>query len=238
MLRPLADRLATARRRTLRLPRAVRIIASAYPAIDVFDRVADPHDFIANIKLESESNPRVMEEIGDLSRIPTDEWAKGPGAGYVMAAFTHVSPWGSRFAAPDAYGVYYAGRDKATAIAETVYHRERLSRESEDPPQAFDQRVLVASIKAHVADLSGLQDVLPDVYDADDYVRSQEAGRLVFDEGEDGVAFDSVRLRGGHCVAVFNPSCITGCHHAKYLSYRWDGERITALNVSLALRTR
>lgn len=233
-MRPLAERLATAKVRLLRWPHAVRIIASAYPAIDRFDRVVKATDFIKLITLESETNPHLFEDVGDLSRVPTDRWARGPGAGYVMAAFTHVSPWGSRFAAPDAYGVYYAGRDEATAIAETVYHRERLSRESRDPPLAFDERVLVASVRARIVDLSGLEALLPDVYDKNDYARSQEAGRLVFDAGRDGVAFDSVRMSSGHCVAVFNPSCITGCRHTKYLSYRWDGEHITVFNVSLA----
>ncbi len=236
-MRPLSDRLATAKRRTLRWPQSVRIVSSAYPALDVFDYVGDPDDFVANITLESETNPRILEEVGDLSRIPTDRWAKGSGAGYVMGTFTHVSPYGSRFAAPDVYGVYYASRDEETAIAETVYHRERMSRESKDPPQVFDQRVLLASIRAHVVDLSGVSDAFPDVYDADDYALSQAAGRLIFNEGRDGVAFDSVRLRGGHCVAVFNPSCITDCRHAKYLSYRWDGKRITVFNVSLVRRT-
>jgi len=234
---PLSERLATAPHVSLHWPHTVRIVATAYPSVDRFDRIAPPDDFAALTALESETNARLSGVLSDSlphgARHP-----RGPGAAYVMAAFAHVSPWGSRFAAPGAYGVYYAARDEATAIAETVYHRERLARESRDPPMAFDQRVLVATIAAHAVDLRGLEDGFPDVYDRERYDESQRAGRLVLDAGGQGIAFDSVRLANGECIAVFHPSCITRCRHTKYLSYRWDGERITVLNVSLARRAQ
>ena len=42
-----------------------------------------------------------------------------------MAAFTHLNPEGSRFS-DGSWGVFYAAHSVATAVEETVYHRERF----------------------------------------------------------------------------------------------------------------
>src|SRR6185437_10812465 len=95
---------------------AVRIIPSIYPPIDLFERVADPADVDTVLAIESAFNPRLREQAGDLSLVPREERVVGPGAGYIMAAFTHVSPDGSRFS-DGTYGVFYAAQREATAIA-------------------------------------------------------------------------------------------------------------------------
>ena len=89
---------ALGRRAAARAPRAwrnaVRIIPSVFPPIDLFERVARPEHLDAVHAIESAFNPRLRDAVGDLSLVPRDERIVGPGAGYIMAAFTHVSPDG------------------------------------------------------------------------------------------------------------------------------------------------
>ena len=91
--------------------------------------------------IESAFNPRLRDAVGDLALVPRDERVVGPGAGYIMAAFTHVSPDGSRFS-NGTYGVFYAAQREATAIAETRYHRERFMRATKQARCELDMRVL------------------------------------------------------------------------------------------------
>lgn len=74
-----------------------RIIPSRFPPIDLFERVADPEDLDAIFELESLTNDRLREEVGEIHLIPAADCITGRGAGYIMAAFTHRNPTGSRF---------------------------------------------------------------------------------------------------------------------------------------------
>ena len=77
---------------------AWRVIASRYPPIRLFERLTpDPAVWDALIALEQLTNPRVRDEVGEIALVSPDERVSGPGASYVMAAFTHVNPNGSRF---------------------------------------------------------------------------------------------------------------------------------------------
>lgn len=205
---------------------AVRIIPSRFPPIDLFERVAKPADLDAVHAIESAFNPRLRDAAGDLSLVPRDERIVGPGAGYIMAAFTHVSPDGSRFS-NGTYGVFYAAQREATAIAETRYHRERFMRATKEPRRELDMRVLTVTVKAPLHDLRGMRAILPDVYRLDDYTASQLLGGALRAGGSTGVAYDSVRHDGGKCVGVFRPRALSQCKERKHLRYLWDGERIS-----------
>ena len=86
------------------------------------------------IALEQLTNPRVRDEVGEISLVPAAQRVTGPGASYVMASFTHINPKGSRFS-DGSFGVYYAASALETAIAETVFHFEVFARDSNDPPR-------------------------------------------------------------------------------------------------------
>ena len=45
--------------------------------------------------------------------------------------------------------------------------------------------------------------------------------------GADGIVYDSVRDRGGQCVAAFWPDCVAPFVQATHYSYVWDGTSIT-----------
>jgi hypothetical protein len=205
---------------------AVRIIPSVFPPIDVFERVARPEDVGAVQAIESAFNPRLRDAAGDLSLVPRDERVVGPGVGYIMAAFTHLSPEGSRFS-DGTYGVFYAAQRESTAVAETRYHRERFMRATREPRRELDMRVLCVTVKARLHDVRGMGSALPDVYRPDDYTASQLFGGALRAGGSSGVAYDSVRQEGGRCAAVFRPRALTDCRERKHLRYLWDGARIT-----------
>src|SRR5215217_3921475 len=195
---------------------AIRIIPSVFPPIDLFERVARPEDLEAVHAIESALNPRLRDAVGDLSLVPKGERVVGPGAGYIMAAFTHISPDGSRFS-NGSYGMFYAAQREATAIAETRYHRERFMRATRQARCELDMRVLTVTVKAQLHDLRRMREILPDIYRADDYTASQILGGALRAGGSNGVVYDSVRLDGGKCVGVFRPRMLSHCRERKHL---------------------
>lgn len=100
-----------------------RVISSRFPPIALFERVASAADWDALYWLESLTNSRLRDEVGEIELVPREERVFGPGATVIMAAFTHLNPAGSRFA-DDTFGAFYAAASLATSIAETRYHRE------------------------------------------------------------------------------------------------------------------
>ncbi len=208
-------------------PQAWRVIASRYPPINLFERLtADPAVWDALIALEQLTNPRVRDEIGDIALVPLDERVSGPGASYVMAAFTHINPKGSRFS-DGSYGVYYAAAALETAIAETVFHFEAFARDSADPPRNEDMRVLVGTVSAEFEDVAALPvDEQRTLLDPGSYVASQAYAMRMKAAGANGVAYPSVRHVGGLCIGAFRPRAVAIPHQERHLKYRWNGERV------------
>jgi hypothetical protein len=196
-----------------------RIIPSRFPPIDLFERIAPPEDWEALITLESLTNDRIRQEVGDISLVPVEERVSGPGASVVMAAFTHLNPSGSRFS-DSTFGAYYAAGDLDTAISETKFHREEFLRATkESHVDLADLSADVHDIRGHVADMA-------EVYCADDYGTSQALARRLRAEGSSGIAYDSVRRAGGECVALFCPRALTNVRQGAHLIYRWNGTEI------------
>lgn len=204
-----------------------RIIPSRYPAVSLFDRVADAQDFDALYALEALTNDRLREEIGDLALVPREQRVAGPGTTPIMAAFTHLNPAGSRFS-DGSYGVYYAGRSMDTAIAETRYHRERFLRATGEAAMALEMRTYLADIGARLHDIRRRND-LAAIYDKDSYAHSQPLGKRLRAAGAAGLVYDSVRDAKGQCVAVFTPNVISPCAQGPHLIYAWDGARISEI---------
>lgn len=202
-----------------------RIIPSRFPPIQLFERVADPADLDAVIALETLTNPRIRDEIGEISLIPLQDRISGPGSSMVMAAFTHFNPDGSRFA-DGTYGVYYAAGRLETAIAETVYHSENFMRATAEKPMELDRRVYLADVDAEFHDIRGRKAELPSIYHREDYSAGRALAGNLRREGSNGIAYDSVRDPDGECLAVFRPKLVSRCRQERHLCYIWDGARI------------
>lgn len=206
---------------------AWRIIASRYPPINLFERLAaDPAAWDALIALEQLTNPRVRDEIGEIALVPPDERVTGPGASSVMAAFTHINPRGSRFS-NGSFGVYYAAATLEAAIAETMYHFEAFARDSGDPPRNEDFRVLVGTVAAEFEDVTALPGAQQtSILDPDAYAASQAYALQIRTNGANGVAYPSVRHKGEQCLGAFRPCAIGIPHQERHLKYRWNGKRV------------
>ena len=203
-----------------------RVVPSRFPTIHLFERVAQPSDWDALYWLESLTNPRLREEVGEIDLVAVEDRVFGPGATVIMAPFTHLNPSGSRFA-DSSFGVYYAAAVLTTSIAETRFHREKFLRATRQPPMELDMRTYLADVAATFHDIRGLRAKLSAIYDPDSYVSSQELGRALKRDGSNGVAYESVRHPGGECLALFRPRLIQNLRQGMHLRYVWDGARIS-----------
>ncbi len=202
-----------------------RIVPSRFPPIALFERVADPADLEAIFALEALTNDRLRDETGDLSLVLPEDRISGPNTSAIMAAFTHVNPDGSRFT-DGSFGVFYAGKDLDTAIAEVKHHREKFMRATNEPKMELDMRAYAITVNARLHDIRGLQDQYAEIYDPDSYSASQAFAIQLRNENSWGIAYNSVRDPGGECIAAFKPRAMSNCRQANHLCFLWDGEEI------------
>jgi RES domain len=215
--------------RRVRWQQACRIVPTRHPSVNLFDRVADAEDFEALYALESMTNERAREEIGDIERVPPAQRQYGPGSGPIMAAFTHVNVQGSRFS-DGSYGMFYAARERSTAIAETRHHHGRFLAATNEPPMHLPMRLYHVSIDARLHDLRPAGAVPAAVHDRDDYSVARALGSRLRAVGSVGVVYRSVRQTSaprGQCVGLFSPQGARRCVHAAILLYVWDGHTFT-----------
>lgn len=219
--------------RRVRWQQACRIVPTRYPAVTLFDRVADAEDFDALYALEAMTNERARDEVGQIERVPRDERLYGLGSGPIMAAFTHVNTQGSRFA-DGRHGVFYAARERATAVAETRHHHARFLAATRQPAMHLPMRLYHVAIDARLHDLRPPGAVPAAVYDADDYTAARALGHALHAAGSAGVVYRSVRQPGGQCAGLFRPRGASACLHAAYLLYAWDGTRFSDVYEKMA----
>ena len=206
----------------IRWSHAWRIVPSRFPPIGVYDRIADPADIDALFAIEAMTNPRLRDEADALKLVPKEHRISGPGSTPVMAAFTHLNPEGSRFS-DGTWGVFYAAHSAATAVEETVYHRERFLGATAEPACSIQMRCYRTSVDSRLHDIRG---GWTDEHDPDAYVASVKLARALREDGSNGIVYDSARDSGGECLAAFQPDVVAPCVQAQHLVYRWDGARI------------
>jgi len=217
----------------IRWAHAYRIVPSRFPPIGVYDRIADPADLDAVFAIEALTNPRLREESGALMLVPKEHRISGPGSTPVMAAFTHLNPEGSRFS-DGTWGVFYAAHSVATAVEETVYHRERFLAATAEPACDIQMRCYRTSIDSRLHDIRGGWIA---AHDPERYVASVALARELRAVDSNGIVYDSARHHGGECLAAFHPDVVAPCVQAQHLVYRWDGARIVqVLTVSELMR--
>lgn len=209
-------------------PSAHRIIRSRFPPINLFDDIADPADWDALASAEMKTNPRFAEALGRLELVAAERRVSGPGASWVMAPFTHLSPDRTSRFADGTFGAYYAGDSFEVALAETIHHHQRFMAATREPAGwTSDFRELVGTLKAELHDLrTGDYAVC---LEPDDYAVGQGLARTLRAGGSNGVVYPSVRQAGGQCVAAFYPDVVGIPAQGRHLSYYWDGERVSRI---------
>ena len=203
---------------------ARRIIRSLYPPVDIFEDIANPEDWPLLIAAEQKTNPRLMETIGTLDLVAPGRRVSGPGATYLMAPFTHVSPdRPSRFS-DGSYGVLYVASAFETALLETIYHHARfMARTSEAPGWISQFRELALDLDAPLHDLRGGQPAFAPTLDRESYRESQAVAAALRMRASEGLVYPSQRHPNGQCAGLFYPDRVTNVIQGRHLDYHWNG---------------
>jgi len=202
-----------------------RIIPSTFPPINFFEDLVDPDEMDVLYEIESLTNERLRQEVGDIFLVPVEDRVSGVGASIIMAAFTHIyKP--SRFT-DGSYGVYYAGLTLETAIKETVFHRENFLRATRENACNLTMRVYEGTINKALHDIRGPE--YASLHHQDDYKESQIFGKNLKKLHEWGLIYNSVRHIGGHCIAIFRPPAVSIPRQKALLSYHWNGHQIVTV---------
>lgn len=197
-----------------------RVILSRYPQINLFERVSNPQDWEVLYAVESLTNPRLRDEVGDIRLVRPEDRVYGDGASWIMAAFTHppVDGRGGRFNRD--FGIYYCASDEAIAIAESSFHRARFLRESRVGKTTQEMRVIRAQLgPATLHDVRQLTGHA--IYHPDDYSEAQQLGYALRDADSFGIHYQSVRA-DGECCGVLRPRVLSDAIHWRYLRYHYD----------------
>jgi hypothetical protein len=204
-----------------------RLVPSHFPPIDLFENVADPADLDIVWALESVTNDRLLQAAGDLALVPAQERISGPGTSPIMAAFTHIAV-STRFTDGTQYGVYYGARDLATAFAETIYHREKFLASTKEPDTELTMRCYINKVALALHDIRGAE--FAHLY-TDDYLAPQQFAKALRANGSNGLLYNSVRDKGGECVAAFKPKAVTIPVQSGHYKYIWSGNKQKIVHV-------
>lgn len=181
-------------------------------------------------RLEGLTNQRLAAEAGDAHGIDPRELAFRArekalgtfGSTYVNAAFSHTRPEGNRFNTGER-GAWYCAVKALTAIEEVAFHRTRELRNT----GWFHDEVLY---KAYHCNLSGnLYDLTGSSHPALDpdpqvgYPAGQRLAKELFEAGEIGVLYPSVRHPDGVCAAVFVPQAVQNVTPGAQWRLVWNG---------------
>ncbi len=153
---------------SLKQQRAYRLVNSKFPPITLFDDVIDAEGFETAYALQALTNPRIQQELGNLSLLKTEEVPFGiKGVNYVTAPFTHANPNGSRFSNGE-YGVLYLADSVEPAIAETRYHQQVYFQNVQALHfDSIDMRCLKVCFSANLIDVRDQEELhLKDDYSA------------------------------------------------------------------------
>ncbi len=206
----------------VRWNKTYRIVSTRYPPIDLFERVAPSEDWDALIELEMLTNPRVREELGQISNIHPERRVHGNGASYVMAPFAYANE--SRFSNGN-FGIYYAANGFTTALLEVVYHREKFYAQTNEEPLKTTEKTLIGKIDSKLHDIR--KGNWKHIHDPDSYIESQRLGlKLRNEEDSNGIVYNSVRNPGGKNFGTFWPDVVSLPIESKKIVLNWNGENI------------
>jgi hypothetical protein len=202
-----------------------RLIPSKYSADSesVLTRIANDGAHLKDIfDLDNATNDRLLAENHLLPGIGIHELVFGlPYFSIVNAAFCHAHPLGSRFNGPDR-GAWYAGFELKTSQAEVAFHKSVELAEVD----WFGEEV---TFDDYLADFSGtFHDIrddpqFVDCLAPDSYVASQGLALKLLEAGSLGLAYPSVRRRGGTCLACFWPALVINVRKNRTYRFVWKG---------------
>jgi hypothetical protein len=198
-----------------------RLIPSHFPPIALFENLLDPGELDAAYALESLTNDRLQDEVGNIALVAPEDRITGPGTSAIMAAFTHTGI-ASRFT-DGRFGIYYAGLSLATALVESRFSRGRFLQATREAPQILTMRCYHCEVHTQFVDVRADQQV----HNPDSFVYAQAIGRQLKAQNAMGILYQSVRHPGGECIAALRPKALTPpAVQAGHYQFHWDGNSI------------
>jgi len=185
---------------------AVRLLSDEYPPIDAIESARTPEDLADVLELLEITGTVSAGTRAAFDALPTRHRLAGPGTWALLAPFIYPST--GRFSSTRR-GAFYVARTAATAIAEWCYHRERLLRDRGLFRAVVGARQLQIDIELQASDARGTRDTHPELHDP--APGGSDATRAFVETlGTAGLVYDSLRLAGGECLAIFRPDAVTG----------------------------
>ena len=195
---------------------AHRVIPSRYSHPRYSDRdesvlarlTDDTGDLSALFELEGATNERLLGEAGLLPGITVRELVFGLSYSHIVnAAFTHASPFGSRFNGPQR-GAWYAAFTRETSEREVAYHKSKELQEIRwQEKETFTYVDFLADFRGTFHDI--LNDTrFRDCLDPNRYSASQHLAKELLEGGSAGIVYPSVRHKVGTCIACFRPALV------------------------------
>ena len=207
---------------------------------DLLRDVVDFHDdLIRNIKGIRDS----QNLFDDLSEDPGDQAvavaAESAGCvpsdaplitrpfeyGAVIAyPFVNFSGQETRFSNGLAYGVWYGSLELETTVYETVHHWHAFVADSfprEDREIVGERRVFHAQCDAILIDLRGKERRERRLLDRRDYRYTQQLGRYLKEQNQNGLLVRSARCRGTNA-DIFTPGVLSEVRDLCFLTYRMN----------------
>lgn len=208
-----------------------RLIPSKFPPISLFEDVADEQEFEALYELQALTNPRLLNEAGNLNLLPRSDIPFGiRGCSVAVAPFTHINPEGSRFS-DGSFGVLYLAQDMETALAEVRFHQSAYWAGVEG--LNYD-RLVLRGFKgtfgpSELHDTRDLGQTHP-VHSPENYAHAREMGVQLRESDVEGVAYLSARNPGATCWGLFSPRNVTAMVQTMHYELIWNGSEISSVN--------
>jgi len=202
-----------------------RLIPARYTDRDesVLGRLTDdPDELNALFELEGATNDRLLGEAGLLPGITVRELVFGLSYSHIVnAAFTHASPFGSRFNGPER-GAWYAAFARKTSELEMAYHKSRELQEVHwQEKETFSYVDFLADFRGAFHDIRG-DARFRSCLDASSYKASQRLAGGLLERGSAGVVYPSVRHEGGTCIVCFRPALVNNVRKGSSISITFE----------------
>ena len=198
-----------------------RLIPARYsdPDQSVLARLTDDtEDLNALFELEGATNDRLLGEAGLLPGITVRELVFGLSYSHIVnAAFTHASPFGSRFNGPER-GAWYAAFARETAEREVAYHKSKELREIHwQEKETFTYVDFLADFRGAFHDLRKAPR-FGNCLDSNSYSASQQLASELLQGGSAGIVYPSVRHKVGTCIVCFRPALVNNVRKGSSIS--------------------
>jgi len=207
---------------------AHRLIPSAYEEETALNRLtSDSDELTALFELDGATNERLLGEAGLLPGITVRELVFGLSYSHIVnAAFTHASPFGSRFNGPER-GAWYAGFSLETAGIEVAFHKSEELREINwQEKETFFYIDFLADFRGEFHDIRG-DSRFAECLVPNSYTVSQKLARELLDKGSTGIVYPSVRHSGGTCIACFRPALVNNVRKGRRVSAEFENALAT-----------